>query len=515
MLRRCTIITLFYSVFTAALAQNEQDAFRFSRIEPGISARMAGMGGAFSSIGADAAAAVVNPASIAGFRRGELSIGMQLMSIRTKATYTTGTPISESKMRFSLPNMNLVGTNILYDDKGKPLKTGLVSWSWGLHVNRLAAFHQRFSYEGTNDKSSVSDYFAEIATRENVQGDFLFEGGLAQLAFDARMMGFTENPQGQFNYTSNYGNAPRNNNQAVQIDYKGNAYEYQFTGGINYSHKVLLGVGLYYSTTNFTQVLDLVENDLNPVASFKDIREIIYTFNATDKGNAFGTRIGAIFRPSESVRLGITVHTPKNLKLTTSYRYGVSGEFDPGSGLPASTSWVNDVNSTYEYRVVTPSRFTLGAGFIIDKKMILNADCDIMDFSTMRMSAEGDAFSETNRTIKKLYKRSLNTRFGFEYNQVKSDIKSVRYRVGFGFLSSPYNEDYEGVNENLTKLQWNINCGLGIKENHKTFDFSLGYHFGTDNFTPYPISNPARANYSADIEIRRIIFNITAGFLID
>lgn len=517
MLKKWISIALVLSATSITKAQNEQDAFRFSRIEPGISARMAGMGGAFSSIGADGACAVVNPASIAGFRRGEFSIGMQIMSVRTKASFTSGTPISESKMRFSLPNMNLVGTTLLYDDKGKPLKTGLVSWSWGLHINRLASFHQNFSYEGKNDKSSISDYFAEVATAQNIDPGGLFVGGLEQLAFDARTIAHI--PPGSVSdphvYVSNYGSAPRNNNQAVQVDYKGNAYEYQFSGGINYSHKFLLGIGLYYSSTRFEQVIDLVENDLNSLTNYKDIAEIAYTFDASDRGNAFGARIGGIFRPNESFRLGFAIHTPKNLKLTTSYKYGVSGKFDAGSGLPGTTSWVNDEASTFEYRVVTPARFTLGAGFIIDKKMIINADCDIMDYSTMRMSAEGDAFSVTNRTIKKLYKRSLNTRFGFEYNQVKSDIKSVRYRLGFGFLSSPYNEDFEGVNENLTKLQWNMNCGLGLKENQRTFDFSLGYHFGTDNFTPYAVGNAARANYSADIEVKRIIFNLTAGFLID
>ena len=60
---------------SAVQAQGSEELLSFSRQNFGISsARSAGMGGAFTSLGADAASMSINPAGIAMYRSGEVSI---------------------------------------------------------------------------------------------------------------------------------------------------------------------------------------------------------------------------------------------------------------------------------------------------------------------------------------------------------------------------------------------------------------------------------------------------------
>ena len=78
MKRLALILAAAFLTFTGVLAQNVDDALRYSQVFYNGTARFMSMGGAFTALGADLSAIRLNPAGTGVFRSSEASLTPQL-----------------------------------------------------------------------------------------------------------------------------------------------------------------------------------------------------------------------------------------------------------------------------------------------------------------------------------------------------------------------------------------------------------------------------------------------------
>jgi long-subunit fatty acid transport protein len=494
--------------FLNARAQNEFDALRYSTIGAGGTARSLGMAGSFSAIGPDASALFINPACIGTFRRSELNFGFQFQNTLNNATYI-GSEIRESRLNFNIPSFNLVGSTVKYDAGGKPKKTGLAAICYGFGVNRLATFNGRISFDALNTKSSVSDFLAEQATAENSAPFDLFFGGLGRIAYDA---GAIDNILGTNNYVSNYTDSIRNCNQSGEVLSNGAIYENQFTGGLNFSNRFYVGLGLFYSGLRYSENLSILEEDLRPNSG--DMKTLDYQFKFSDRGRAVGARFGLLVKVTEQMRVSAAVHTPRTFSINSEYIYSVGITADPNAILTPPPAQYSDPLNTYKYKVTTPARYNLGVGFVISKIMLLNAEFDFYDYTSARLSADDVvSFNAENSAIRKTYRNVTNTRLGAEFNFPNPENKEQSYRVRMGFANQPsaFGTRAAGLDQILKKGNNMLACGFGFRDKDYYLDFSLTYGMSSGYYAPYVTSSSIHSSSSITNRRNRTILSFTLG----
>jgi hypothetical protein len=499
-------------------AQNELDALRYSTLGAGGSARTLGMAGSFSTIGADGSAAMINPAGLAVFRRGEFNFGFQFLNTANNSTYINET-VKGTNLNFNIPTLNLILTNIRYDENGKPAKKGLVNINYGFNINRLASFNGRMAFDADNNKSSIADFFVEKC---NANYDYFnsnsgsFElGSLPDLAYRA---GAVWDSGGSIRpYYRGLNQNTRNNHQSGDVTSKGAIYEYQFTAGLNFSHKIQIGLGLFYSSLKYSEVMTLLEEDKSP-KSTPDIASIDYQSKLYDKGNAVGARFGIIARPTDALRLGFSIQTPRTFKVNSEYGYSVQVKDDPGSANTPDAQF-NDPLSTYTYKITTPTRLNLGVGFVIQKILILSADLEFYDYSQAVMSsADVTSWNKENSAIRKNYSNVINFRLGAEYNLPNPQNKdqAYRFRVGYANLPSPFSTRAAGLDEILKKANSIISTGFGLRDKDYYMDFSLSMNSSAGYYVPYTTAATSPFPHSSITNKQsRVAFSFTVGLNFD
>lgn len=510
---------LFYVAFSFALvqhasAQNEQNAIMYSTISGGNSARVLGMGGSFSSIGVDAAAAMINPAGIALARRNEFNFGVQFMNVRSNATYL-GEQTRDGKFNFNIPNLNLVIADVKYDANGKPKKKGLAGITYGFNINRHTGFHSRTSFEAINRQSSITDYFADNANSQNSLPENLLTGSLASIAAST---GAIENLLDQFGnnteyYVSRYVDSNRNNKQIGSVENKGNIYEYQFTAGANFSHKLYLGLGLFYTSLNFSEIMDFREED-GATRKFPDLASLDYQMKYIDRGSGFGARLGAIFRPNDQFRLSFAMHTPRSFTINEEYGYSITTTFEQGANFQKEVTAYTDPLNTYKYKVVTPARFVAGVGFVLNKFAIFSAEIDMYDYTTARMSASDYGFVAENNNIRRNYQNVVNVRLGAELNFPDPDDKEMAYRLRFGYANYPsvFSSRTAGIDPILKKSNNVLSAGFGFRDRDYYVDFALSYGTSSNYYTPYVTNSGLFPVSSITNKQNRVGLTFTMGF---
>ncbi len=88
------IILLLVTAINAGLAQNVDDALRYSQIFYNGTARFTSMGGAFTALGGDISTLNQNPAGIGLFRSSEIAISPQLHYFKAERTSTTASAMT-------------------------------------------------------------------------------------------------------------------------------------------------------------------------------------------------------------------------------------------------------------------------------------------------------------------------------------------------------------------------------------------------------------------------------------
>ncbi|HPD94864.1 MAG TPA: hypothetical protein PLA24_03130 [Tenuifilaceae bacterium] len=461
-LKKISIVGIITLITAPSYAQNVADGLRFSQTLTNGTARFVSMGGAFGSLGADFSSISINPAGLGVYKSGEFTFTPSFKRQSFDSDFL-GISASDSKNKLYIDNLGIV-LNF------KPYKSGddgIQDINFAFGYNRTNDFHSNSIAIGNYDQYSIMDYFASISspyedvdlqyTNDNnpfeTQGTGAWESIMAWntwLLYDHDSTGWTSSlhPEDLVSHQN-------------VVSTEGSMGEYEMAIGANISNKFYLGTTLgitnFSYTYNNTYSEDAYINntplDNNYRFNYLDYNQYIET-----KGTGFNLKIGGIYTPTPSIRIGAAVHTPTFYSFSDDFSYSITTNFDT-TGYPTTFSSTSPLGK-YDYKFETPFKFIGSFAYVYKQLGLLSADIEYVDYSSMRFRDGGDGYSfwDVNQQISQTFKNVLNIRVGGE---VKLDDFSIR--AGYSYYPSPYKSGY-------------INSGSNIQQ------FSAGFGYRSGNF---------------------------------
>ncbi len=467
-------------VFPVVHAQYFTNASRLSFTQINGTARSAAMGNAFGALGGDFTSLSINPAGIAIYRGNEFTF--------TPTFGVTDTEIPLGNNLYSDLRYNIQASNIGYVGTmvSTSSSTSVVSVNFGVGFNRLSDFNQNYFMENAESAVSFLDGIAEWATTEGLSNAYLsqnmrdiyFMDWHAALAWKS----FLINPS-----LDNGGNEidedyiPFNTNnlldQSKTFKRRGGVSEYVFSAGLNFNHKFYLGGTIGIHDVYLKQTTTYSEQ-------FENGDSFSFDENYKLTGTGYVLKIGAIYKPTQQVRLGLAFHTPTYYDLEESSYLAMTSQIDNEEGV-----------NLFTYDFFTPMKTIASAAFVINKKAIISIDGEYIDYATMRFrnGMDGDNMSDLNAVMDDNYKNTFNLRLGGEF-KVNPQLS---LRGGYEYYGNPYKTNVllneETIKENLTALS----LGIGYAENNFFIDAAYKQYSGENNLVevqPNMIDLPMKYN---------------------
>ena len=476
-----------------------------------ITARSAAMAGAMTSLGADASSLSINPAGVGMYRTNELTFTPMMSFTRAK---NSAQPFEgNSKNRFAVGNFGVVV-------KLRESSTGVTAINMGLSYNRLADYNYKYSFSnaGVAGNASIADVYAgQLAasgiTSAQLKQNYDNFGNFrwshydptywgAILGYKTGLVGDTSGAWGRDMVVPN---AAVDNFTTVES--KGRADEWVWSVGINFNSKFYLGMSLGASTISQEKHIYYGEGyrySNNPQQNYC-MEYFNYDQITQMKGTGINFKIGAIYRPIESLRIGIAFHTPTYYNVTYKYQGGMTsqvkainnvdgytvnsqGYIDPP--FSEQTELLID-DGDYSWRFTTPTRLMVGASYTVAKQLILSVDYERDWYNTMRMknSPYGPLYKGF---IKDEFKGSNTVRAGAEWRF----IPQMAIRLGYGLWSGALDDNDKVYSSPVIYRTEYMSTGLGIALS-KHFTIDLAYMYSKNNLTPYKTFY----GYNANVDI--------------
>ena len=496
-------------------AQIPEDVLRYSFFPQNGTARVAAIGGAMGSLGGDITANFVNPAGLGNYKTGEFVYTPGIYFNNNKATFR------ETKLKGTDNNFAFLGGPIgLVYGTGNRYKPGNSS-AISLAVTQTTNYNNRIQYSGYNNYSAFSEQFAEKGvqalnihgTIDNVLNDPAYAYD-ASPAFDSYLIdtfsGNTVKAMPEFVLAS--GKALY---QQSTIETSGGLYEVALGYAINKKDKFLFGASLgipivdYHSNTIFS------ESDTSTDHS-NNFSDFTYNDDFSTKGVGVNLKVGAIFKPTEFIRLGIAIHTPSymiTLKDQREVNMDVNSENYKGARSVSSTRFTNGIPGESEYSLNTPWKMLISGSYVIreienvtKQKGFITADIEYVGYKGSSFfsanpnpeTAEIDYYKLLNQVIKDQYKGAFNFRVGGE---LKFNV--LMTRLGFAYYTNPYKDDELNASKML------LSGGLGYRNKGFFVDLTYVYSINKDVSFPYRLQD--KGNTFAELNNQRSNVVATVG----
>ena len=444
------------------LAQNADDAMLFSRHYAGGTARSMGMSGAFGALGGDPSVLCTNPAGLAVYRGSEFTVTPTLNFNSTNAEYDKNT-FSDNNVRFNLNNIGYVYTKNTYNQKG------LQSITFGFAYNRLSDFNSDAYIKRNAATSSMLDEFifnanygyddSGIPLSESQFDDFY-----ERLAWETYAMDWDEDNKQYFSDYSDFGYGQP---LSRSISTRGGIGEYSFSLGSNFDNKLFLGATLGIQDVNYKEYYLHEETpEFQYMSSFK--------FNDEYSVNGWGVafRAGVIYRPIQELRVGASIHTPVILMMSPEHLTSIDTYFNSSPpGSDGGTYFYSEYYDVYKrYNITTPWRYGFSAATVIGRLGVVDADVEIVDYSTCKISPKSN-YDFENSEVAKIFKTAVNLKVGAE-----ARLGPLYLRGGMAYYGNPYNKDkFDDEIKETLKNTISFSGGAGFR--NRDFYMDAAYSF--------------------------------------
>ena len=482
-------------------------------------ARSAAMAGAMTSLGADASSMSINPAGMGMYRSNEIVFTPMMTFSRAESNAAAFE--GNSKNRFGIGNFSMVA-------KLRESSTGVTAINMGLAYNRLADFNYKYSFatQGTAGSSSIADIFAgQLAagqiTSTQLKGNYDGAGYFMWDRFDPTYWGAILGYKTGLINDSNGGWGRDMIGSAAGVDgyttveSKGSAGEWVWSLGMNFGSKFYLGFSLGAATINRERHIYYGEGynyTTDPALNYQ-MEHFNYDQVAKMKGTGVNFKIGAIYRPIESLRIGVAFHTPTYYSITYSYQGGMTSEIKANNNVddykldsngyirpPFSEETVVLVDDgDYSWSYTSPTRLMFGVSYTIAKQLILSVDYERDWYNSMRLkdSPYGALYKGY---IKDTFKGSNTVRAGAEWRF----IPQMAVRMGYGLWSGALTDNTAIYSSPVTYRTEYMSAGFGVALS-KHFTIDATYQFCKNNMTPYKTFY----GYDSSIDIASPTINTT------
>lgn len=477
------------------LAQYAEDALRFSRTFQGGTARMLSMGGAQQALGADISSLVGNPAGLGFYRSSDFSIS-PTMRFNTTESKSFGNLSSENRDQLNIGNLGFVITQMNQNYTGADVQNGWVSYTFGFGMNRVNNFYENRYFSGTNTNNSIGNYFADVANNRGLS--YIPDTNVTSLE-DMAWYSYIIDFDSASNRYVRVGNGSVNQKQSDQIE--GYQNEWTFAFGANYSNTLYLGASIGLGSLRYERLSKFTETDIND--PLYNLSEVTLNDRLTVDGSSFNLKIGAIVRPSDFVRLGLSMQTPDYYNLDESYVTDLSSIADPGANGPEAYQY-NSLEYLFQYKLRTPFRYQGGIAFIFNKLGLISADVEMINYGNNRLSAGGDNADfgpEQNAIVEDIYKNTFNLRVGAE-----GKLGPFSLRAGY----ANYGDPYKSVKVDQSRRM--LSGGIGYRMEDYYFDLAFINQQYKNLYSPYFLNNGSEPVIENTINTNSIVFTVGTRF---
>jgi hypothetical protein len=481
-------------------AQYAGDAVRFSQGNYGSSARLKGMGNAQVSVGGDVSSLGGNPAGLGFFTRSEFSFTPEFNNFGSKSTYLNNR-LSADDSKMNLNHIGAVWYNPTYVPAGQNTGKGVLSTVFGIGYNRNNDYSQAISYGGTNTANSFRSYLGELANGSKDVNDNLKDRTLEMDAYNGFLINLYEN--GVYD-----GNPVSSNNQLRNETRAGGTSELNFSGAINISNEVYIGLSVGIVNLRYTTNAVYTESgNLNPyntsTGSLGGLEPYTLNYKQSQEttGSGFNGRLGVIVRPVSNFRIGAILQTPTWMSIDDSFSESLNNTLSQDKFTGGSYTY------PYVYNLRTPLKGSLGASYVIGTNAILSADVDYIDYSSIRFSDAGnnydpDIINKNNTNIRENYKQAVNFRLGGEYR-----LNNVNLRAGYGMNGSPMKDDNSA--DFNTKY---YSAGIGYRVAAYSLDLAYQRVQSMNQYTTYGLADGSEPVASVDNNMNNVFLTLGLRF---
>jgi len=513
------LILIFCIILSLQLsAQVPEDALRLSWTAPSGTARQQAIGGAMGSLGGEISAAFVNPAGLGFYRTSEIVVSPGFRLQKDNANYR-GTNTSGN----SANNFNLGTSGFVFGFPSRD-NTGFVL---SLAVNRAANFGSNTSYKGQNDYSSFSEQYAEefansgLSINDAIASNTLSYGtrmALYTYLIDTATIGGVTQVIGQ---PQKILNAQGVLNQVNNISTKGGITEISIGLGGNSNEKLYFGVSIGIPIVSYTRHLSFTESDATGNTN-NDFASSTYNETYSSKGGGVNAKLGIIYVPVSSWRLGLAVHTPTVYALTDAISADMTtnSENYTSSHIISVTSDMLDQNTgsgnvkydlSSPWRIIVSGSYLFGGGAedVKQQKGFITGDIEYVANRSSRFTSPQDDngnpvydagyFDAVNSTIKSYYKNNFNFRLGGELK-----FNTLAARAGFSYSMTPYSQS------DLKADRIFASAGIGYRNKGIFVDLTYVQGFTKDVNFPYRLAD--KSNTYAVVKQTSGTVLMTVGF---
>jgi hypothetical protein len=475
MKRNILTISLLAFLVTGLSAQNEQDVLRYSFLQTGGTTRSLSMGGALGAVGGDFSAISINPAGLGIYRSGEFSLTGDFNSFKASALYL-GSNMADNGFKMGFSQFGAVIP--LKSSSSGPVK-GL---TFAIGYNKLRDFGQNITIKAVNNQNSMVDVFVNTANN-NTSWDPFADG----LAWETYLIDY-DSLAGV--YFSDFTNSNYGQTQRRTVSSSGSVGDYNFSLGMNLSDRLYIGAAVDVQSVNYNETWEQMESDPNDVINF--FNSFSYRNTLNTRGRGVNLKLGILARPIDFIRLGATIQTPTNLKLSDDFQSFMSTELNDGQGAHTYSA-----NGQFNYNITTPLRATGSVAFIFQKYGLISLDYEYVDYSSGRLRSSTDDFFDANEAVAQRYKAASNVRVGGELRL----LGNYYVRGGYALYGSPYvaGEPNAGKNLNI------ISGGLGYRDNNYYLDLGFARSAWDQEYFLYGNNSAAVSNTTGR-------FTATLGF---
>lgn len=499
-------------------AQGIEEAIRYSTHGIGGSTRGIGSANAIGAVGGSSTTALINPAGLALNRKSELHFGLNINSNGTQSTYNGSPAVGDINVGVGISNINLSIYQLSRGYNNKTIDKGLTNLVYSFGYNRHSDYRSSFTYSGNNKESSFTDYLAEQANGTNFAS--LNRYGLGYLAFETYLI------EPKFNKPDSFASVIRstsvtNVKQTGVVERVGSGGDFNFSLAADFDHKFYIGGGILIRKQVFTETLQYIEKDNQPLTDTNDYRGLTYTRYLNTKLNGFGINFGGLLKANDNWRFGISYTSPIIMRAKDLYTQSLTGDYDGNRdpSIPESsytrTTPDDDFDGAqdtlqYKYQIKTPGRVTFSSAYVFGKLGFMNIDVERVNMATASLSPKDDPtylFTEENTTISQSYKPVYNVRIGGELTYGK-----YRFRGGYAFYPTPFKTSGVSQIKPLNRNYYTL--GLGYYDPNYSLNAALLITSSKDNYQPYALEL-GRKFYAAEVKNNFVSFQIGATIVVD
>ncbi len=460
---------------SVAMAQSIEDMYRISfKSREFGSARSMGMGGAFTSLGADISSVGLNPAGIGMYRSSEMVFTPSLVTSNTISDVFDTRDNDSLYDSFKNRTTNLVSNNLaavlnLYRSNSSIVKALNVAVSLETTLSRKYSSY----VESPSSNVSIGDYFAG-----NLYG--ISPNEIDNSMMDNKFAVYNSMSPGLWGsmmaYNTNFvsvwsGSNPPSygiDGRALTIDDLVNPQQAitehltknntSFTFGGNFGDKLYLGVSVGVTSFLLQRVVNYQEYGVQ--GNVGDLENLTYITQNNLSSSAFDFKIGATLEPVKGVRLGVAYHAPSLLTdpIYDEYYEDMYTSYTNGDKFSEKSPY-----SVSEYDLSTPASLLAGISYAFSKGII---SFDYQRTWYNKMTIDNIYFADDmNKEIAAAFRPTDSYMVGLELKP----IDGIYLRGGYAYYSSPYLDERDRDYGSQTSLSF----GLGYR--YQNFGVDLAY----------------------------------------